>query len=85
MLYSSQEAPFSDAMSACIDGLEKATLRVLDSMTTYNSATITYYSFLQSSAIARRIDRGGFEILELGPPDSGISGSNSAANDHVIT
>jgi hypothetical protein len=84
-LNSTQAEQPSDALSACLDGLEKSTHQVLTSMATYNSAAITFRSFVQASAIARRCIQGGYEILDLEPPDSGVSSNSGAAIDQVIT
>ena len=74
------------AVSGCLEGLEKATSEIRDAVSTYNAATITYTSFLSTSLVARLQKlEPRFEILDLEPPGSSMSGDSGLSSDRVAS
>lgn len=72
------------ALSGCLEGLEKRTREILDSVATYNAAAITYASFLSGSRLARRSFPGDFDVLDLEPVGSGTSNDSGIGGDTEI-
>ncbi len=73
------------AIAGCLDGLEKKSREILDAVSTYNAAAITLSGLLNSSPVAPRNARRRFEILDLEPPGSSISGSGGMPPNRVAT
>ncbi len=74
------------AVSGCLDGLDKKTCEVRDALSTYNAAAITYSSFLSSSLVARfQKLQSRYEILDLEPPGSSMSGDSGLSSDRVAS
>lgn len=63
----------SPSVAACLQGLEDATKRINDAVSTYNAAAITYSSYFEtppSSLFARIISRCEFNLFDLSPQGS---------------
>lgn len=70
-------------LSSCLDGLDKKTDEILDALSTYNAAAITYGSFLSNSRIARRYFQCRYEVLELIAFDSEQTSGSDVTGEHV--
>ena len=72
-------------ISGCLDGIEKKSQEILEAVSTYNAAAITFSSFLNSSRMATRNLRVRYEILDLEPPGSSVSGDSGVTSDRVAS
>jgi hypothetical protein len=72
-------------ISGCLDGLEKKSQEILEAVSTYNTAVITFNSFLNSSRMATRNLKVRYDILDVEPPGSSVSGDSGVPNDRLAS
>jgi hypothetical protein len=69
----------SQAVSACLKGIEESNRKIGDAVSTYNASAITYRNYLEkplSAMVARILPEGQFDLFDLNLHDS--SGSRDS-------
>lgn len=73
------------AVTSCLDALKAKSAEIQNKLSTYNSASITFCSFLSSSWVARQRFQCPFSILDFEPVGSSMLDENSNSGNVTVS